>query len=160
MNLGKLSSVRSLRPGDPVLSDWEPATGKVIQFPTRTRMSKIQLDCDGSIVERDQRCLLRREQIGCKVTEFLGGYLLCKVHRFGLQGTKENPRSGTLYVATWYRTYVVGYDGRHTSPRCDTNIYCIVLDGVIVHRPRVYAEVASAAPETVGAVVPQMLCTV
>jgi hypothetical protein len=142
--------------GRPALSDFDPIIGKVGKWNSKTKRVKLRL-YDGRLISRLGACIFLRESAR-KALEFGRGYLLCKVVQIPIVGNPENPRSGSLYTATWHQTYATGYQERHIGGAAHTEIYAIVIESDLVYRPHEYGEI-SAAIGTLAGEVKGGLCT-
>jgi len=149
---------KRFNPGDQILSDFDPKTGRVIKWEAAAATARVRLDPDENVVERSKKCLLHQGRDGQPIAEFRNGHMLCKVAKYPLEGHADHPRRGSIYMATWYYTYSTAYQGMATGGRRDHNIYCIVIDGKVVFRPRERPEVTTKAPETGGEVLASERC--
>jgi hypothetical protein len=155
----KLKNIRDWFPsGTPILSDADPKTGVVLKWRAKSGGSLIRIDGQNTQVKRDRRCLFGRSSPE-KVHECSRGqHLLCKVYRWELFGHSEHNRSGELYVTRWFKTWSTAYQGRHIGGECDNQIYCIIVDGTVVHKPYEEQELSVVLPQTAAIPITAKLC--
>lgn len=145
--------------GRTVLCDYDPEIGYLMGWRSNSGVARIRFFGKHFVVKRDARCIFFRGN-GTRVHEFERGYLLCKVREWEITGHSGNDRRGSLFTATWYRTYATGYQERHTGGEAHTEIYAIIIGDALVHRPKEYLEITVKLPQTAGPVADDLLCTV
>jgi len=139
--------------GSKVLCDFDPAIGEIVQWFRNSSSVRIFLYDNKVAVTRNKACIFFREHDGKKVHEFTRSNLLCKVREYTFKGHSDNPRNGSLIIAAWHRIYATGYQERHTGGEANIELYAIVVDGQLVHKPTEYAEISAKLPHTVGVAV-------
>ncbi len=145
--------------GRAVLCDYDPELGELIAWKGDSGSVRIRFFGRRFTVNRDARCIFFRGHGGIRVHEFMRGDLLCKVREWEITGHTSNDRRGSLLTASWHRTHATGYQERHTGGEAHTELYAIIIDNNLVHRPNEYLEITVKLPRTAGPVKTDLLCT-
>lgn len=136
-----------------VLSDLDPALGKMVKWQPKRNKARVYLFEKGAVVQRNSSCIFFRGS-GTVIGAFERGSFSARVRRYTFSGHETNNRTGFLITVAWHQTYSTGYQGRHIGGETHNELYAIVVGGNLVYRLTEYPEVSALVPETALNVAP------